>query len=94
MSKSLPKKKKPLKREFYEVDHHLNYKYVKFDDNGWAPNSNYKPLPYDLVLIEVYDVVLKKKRAFRAWWTANEWWGCRLRKKHVVLKWKRLLYGA
>lgn len=54
-------------------------------DNGWVNSDDYKPIPFDLMYLEV-------KGSFRTksgWWNGRAWKGLRLKTNDTILRWKR-----
>jgi len=64
-----------------------SYAHIKFDENGWVCNGDFKPLPYDIAFVEVERE--NYKRIIPAWWTGSSWMGRKLKDKDIVLKWSR-----
>jgi hypothetical protein len=54
-------------------------------DQGWVIDTNYLPIPYDLVHLKL-DSISKPKSG---WWTGKSWKGLRVQGTDKVIKWKR-----
>jgi hypothetical protein len=92
MSTAFPVKKRrnrtPNKKRFsVEVSYSPVYKLTKFESDGWADAEMYKPIPYDLILLETSEGKLKS-----GWWAEFNWDGRRVEPTDIIVRWKRLMY--
>lgn len=92
MSTPLPMKKRrrrtPAKKRFLVEDSYSPvYKFTQFEEDGWADAREYKPIPYDLVLLETSEGKLKS-----GWWAEFNWDGRRVIPSDTIIRWKRLMY--
>lgn len=63
------------------------YAIAVYDAHGWADANDYKPIPYDIVILKT-----RNGKMFPGWWGKTVWQGARLRKDHEIIKWKRKRY--
>jgi len=68
------------------------YKYADIpksaiDKNGWVFDSNYLPIPYDILELKIKGY----RKPIAGWWNGLKWEGLRLRKHHQITEWKRNL---
>ena len=94
MSTPLPAKRRkrkppPKKRFLVEDSYSPVYKFTQFEDDGWADAEMYKPIPYDLVLLETSEGQQKS-----GWWAEFHWDGRHVSTSDVVVRWKRLMYDC
>lgn len=60
------------------------YEHVEFDQDGYADNSLFEPLAYDLLYLKGND-----PKVHNGWWTGKKFDGLKLPKDFQVLNWKR-----
>ncbi len=79
-----------LTKKHHRIARKINksrYALAEYDIQGWADAKDYKPIPYDLVILKT-----KNGKMFPGWWNKTVWQGARLKKDQEVTKWKRKKY--
>ena len=70
----------------YSYDN-FSYAKIKYDKDGFADASKYKPDKFDLVNIKINRKGWKKTIA--GWWTGSEWYSRRLLEGDKVVAWAK-----
>ena len=65
----------------------FRYLLTNFNSEGWADATRFRPIPFDLVLVET----LQGKK-FPAWWNQHKWEGLHLKSSDSIKRWKRRRY--
>lgn len=63
----------------------FQYKDVDFDLDGWADATKYRPVDFDLVLLQIEG----REKPISGWAVGNTWDSVRMKDKDIVLTWKR-----
>lgn len=61
------------------------YSDIPKDPNGWVLDSDYKPIPFDLMYLRLRGHTKTKT----GWWSGRIWTGLRLKRSEKVVCWKR-----
>lgn len=65
----------------------FRYSDLKYHDGDWCFPKDGKPLPYDLLEMEVSTWYGKKK--VPGWWTGAQWYSIKTGYRDEIIRWRR-----